>query len=158
MTRFIIRRLFQAIPTLLGITILSYALMAAAPGGPVAALSFGPKTTPAQRAELAKQLGVDQPWPVQYIRWLGRVVQGDLGRSFVGNRKVIELVAERAPATIELGGLALLFGVLIGVPIGIWSAVRQGSWFDNVSRVMAVIVSAIPIFWLGLVLILVFVA
>jgi peptide/nickel transport system permease protein len=156
MTRFIIRRLIQAIPTLLGITILSYALMAAAPGGPVAALSFGPKTTPAQRAELAKQLGVDQPWPIQYVRWLGRVVQGDLGRSFVGNRKVLELIAERAPATIELGGLALLFGVLIGVPIGIWAAVKQGSWFDNVTRVMAVIVSAIPIFWLGLIMILVF--
>jgi peptide/nickel transport system permease protein len=156
MTRFIIRRLIQAIPTLLGITILSYALMAAAPGGPVAALSFGPRTTPAQRAQLAKQLGVDEPWHIQYIKWLGRVLQGDLGRSFVGNRKVLDLVMERAPATLELGGLALLFGVLVGVPIGIWAAVKQGSWFDNVTRVLAVFVSAIPIFWLGLILILVF--
>jgi peptide/nickel transport system permease protein len=156
MTRYIIRRLIQAIPTLLGITILSYALMAAVPGGPVAALAFGPKTTPAQRAQLAKQLGVDQPWPVQYVKWLGRTLQGDLGRSFIGNRKVVDLIAERAPATVELGGLALLFGVLIGVPVGIWAAVKQGSFFDNVTRVLAVIVSAIPIFWLGLILILVF--
>ncbi len=156
MTRYIIRRLIQAIPTLLGITILSYALMAAAPGGPVAALTFGPKTTASQRAALSKQLGVDDPWPVQYIKWLGRVLQGDLGRSFVGNRKVLDLIGERAPATLELGGLALLFGVLIGVPIGIWAAVKQGSFFDNLTRVLAVIVSAIPIFWLGLIMILVF--
>ncbi len=156
MTRYIIRRLLQAIPTLLGITILSYALMAAAPGGPVAALSFGPKTTPAQRQALAAQLGVNDPWPVQYVKWLGRVLQGDLGRSFTSNRRVIDLIIERAPATIELGGLALLFGVLIGVPVGIWAAVRQGSWFDNITRVLAVIVTSIPIFWLGLMMIMVF--
>src|SRR3982751_4419759 len=100
MLRYIIRRLLQAVPTLLGITILSYALMAAAPGGPVAALSFGPRVTVQQKQLLAAQLGVDQPWPVQYVRWMGRILQGDLGRSFTSNRKVLDLIVERAPATI----------------------------------------------------------
>jgi peptide/nickel transport system permease protein len=105
---------------------------------------------------LAAQLGVDQPWPVQYVKWLGRIAQGDLGRSFTSNRKVLDLIIERSAATVELGGLALLFGVLIGVPIGIWAGVRRGSWFDNITRVAAVVVTSIPIFWLGLMLILIF--
>src|SRR4051812_16812638 len=117
MARYIIRRLIQAVPTLLGITILSYALMSAAPGGPVAAMTFSPKTTPAQKAVLTKQLGLDDPVPVQYIKWLGRILQGDMGRSFQGNRKVLDLIVERSAATLELGGLSLLFGVLIGVPV-----------------------------------------
>ncbi len=99
---------------------------------------------------------MNDPWPVQYVKWLGRVLQGDLGRSFTSNRKVLDLIVERAGATVELGGLALLFGVLIGVPIGIWAAVKQGSWFDNITRVLAVIVTSIPIFWLGLMLIMIF--
>jgi peptide/nickel transport system permease protein len=156
MARYIIRRLIQAVPTLLGITILSYALMSAAPGGPVAAMTFGPKTTTAQRAVLTKQLGLDDPVPVQYLKWLSRVLQGDLGRSFQGNRKVFDLIVERSAATLELGGLSLLFGVLIGVPVGIWAAVRRATWFDSLSRVGAVIVTAVPTFWLGLMMILIF--
>jgi len=84
------------------------------------------------------------------------VLQGDLGRSFSSRRKVLDLITERAPATIELAGLSLILGVLVGVPLGVWSAVKQGSWFDNVSRVLSVIVSSIPTFWLGLILILIF--
>src|SRR5262249_20109009 len=152
----ILRRLAQAIPTLLGITILSYALMAHAPGGPVAALTFGPDITNAQKAKMAEQLGVNDPWIVQYVPWLGKLLHGDLGRSFAAKRPVIDLILERAPATLELGGLALLFGTVIGVPLGVWAAVRRGSWFDTVTRILAVIVTAVPTFWLGLVLILVF--
>ena len=156
MLKYILRRLAQAVPTLLGVTILSYALMSSAPGGPVAALAYGPTVSNAQKAKLAEQLGVNDPWIVQYVRWLGKIVHGDLGRSFAAKRPVLDLILERAPATLELGGLALFFGILFGVPLGVWAAVRRGSWFDNVTRVGAVIVTAVPTFWLGLILILVF--
>ena len=157
MTRFIVRRLVYAIPTILGITILSFGLMYLAfPNGPVAAMTFSPRTTQAQKETLTKQLGLDQPVPVQYIHWLGNILQGNFGRSFYAKRNVSDLIMERAGATMELGGLSLLFGVLIGVPIGIWSAVKHGSWFDNLSRVLSVIVSSIPTFWVGLILMLVF--
>ncbi|MEP7289429.1 MAG: ABC transporter permease [Chloroflexota bacterium] len=157
MTRYIIRRLIYSIPILLGVTILTYGMMTVAfPQGPVAAMSFSPKSTPAQRAKLTEQLGLNDPPVVQYFKWLGRVLQGDLGRSFAAKRNVSDLIWERASATVELGGLSLLLGVIIGVPIGIWAAVRQGSWFDNITRVASVIVSAIPIFWLGIILILIF--
>lgn len=156
MGAYIIRRLLQAIPTLLGITILSFGLMSAVPGGPVAALSYSPKTTPAMKAKLAEQLGVNDPMPVQYVRWLSNLLRGDLGKSFSAKRPVADLIAERIPATLELGGLALLFGTLLGVPIGIWSAVRRGTWFDNITRVTAVITTSVPTFWLGLIMILVF--
>jgi peptide/nickel transport system permease protein len=157
MGRYIVRRTLQAIPILLGITIISFALMIIAfPSGPVAAMTFGPRTTPAQRAAVTESLGLNDPPTVQYFRWLGNILKGDWGRSFTARRSVLELIKERAAATLELGGLSLLFGILIGVPLGVWSAVKQGSVFDNVSRVLAVITSSIPTFWLGLILIMVF--
>ena len=195
MLKYTLRRLLQAIPTLFGITVLSYLLMTAAPGGPVAALLFGdPKITPQQREQLAARLGVNDPWPVQYLRWLAGddwmrwdsdgdgvadhavlipldadgdgvpeppgtrigVLRGDFGRSFFAQRPVLDMVLERIPATFELGLTALLVGLVLGVPVGVISAVRRGGIFDNFSRVLAVVFNAIPIFWLGLILILIF--
>lgn len=179
MYRYIIRRLIQAIPTLFGITVLSFLLMSAAPGGPTAAMAFSPQTSPEQRARLEAQLGVNDPWHMQYLYWLigdtwvrrdtdgdgegdmwGQrkgILRGDFGRSFTrGKRPVIELIGEFVKPTIELTGSALLVGLLFGLPIGIFAAIGRGGWFDNISRVMAVIFSAIPNFWLGLVLILIF--
>jgi peptide/nickel transport system permease protein len=194
MVKYTLRRLIQAIPTLLGITIFSYLLMSAAPGGPVATLAFGPRVTPQQREQLAAQLGVTDPLPVQYLRWLlgddwmrwdadgdGRadhsfllpldangdgqaeppgtrkgVLRGDFGNSFFTRRPALDVLVERIPATFELGFTSLVIGVLIGVFIGILAAVRKGGLFDNVTRVMAVVFNAIPTFWLGLILILVF--
>ncbi|MDI9635270.1 ABC transporter permease [Kamptonema cortianum] len=199
MIKYIIRRLIQAIPTFFGITILSYLLMSAAPGGPVAALTFDPRVTPQQRQRLAEQLGVNDPLPVQYLRWLAGddwmrwdsdgdgisdgsflvplyssqldpdgnpiplppgqrlgVLRGDFGRSFFYRRDVGGMLGERIGATLELGIAALLLGIAVGVPTGILAAVRKAGWFDNVTRVMAVVFSAIPVFWLGLILILIF--
>jgi peptide/nickel transport system permease protein len=193
MIKYIIRRLIQAIPTFFGITIFSYLLMSAAPGGPVAALTFDPRTTPQQRQLLAAQLGVNDPWPIQYLRWLAGddwmrwdsngdgvadrsfllplygpdgeplppgmrkgILRGDFGRSYFYRRNVIEMLGERVAATFELGASALLLGLSVGVPIGILAAVNKGGWFDTTTRVMAVVFNAIPIFWLGLILILVF--
>lgn len=184
MVKYTLRRLIQAIPTLFGITILSYLLMTAAPGGPVAALTFDPKMTPQQKERIAATLGVNDPWPVQYVRWLigdewkwvdedgdgvqderpasgptrvrYGILRGDFGTSFYQRRPVLDIIAERIPATLELGFAALTFGVLLGVPIGILAAVRRGGWFDTFTRVMAVIFNAVPVFWLGLILILLF--
>ncbi len=193
MIKYTLRRLLQAIPTFFGITILSYLLMSAAPGGPVQALTFGPRATPQQKAQLAEQLGVNDPLPVQYLRWLlgddwmrwdtsgdgvadhafllpltgsngeplpvGKshgVLRGDFGRSFYYRQPVTNLIGERILATLELTGSALALGLAIGVPIGILAAVRKGGVFDNFTRVMAVVFNAVPVFWLGLMLILIF--
>jgi peptide/nickel transport system permease protein len=194
MIKYTIRRLIQAIPTFFGITVLSYLLMTAAPGGPVAALTFGPNITAAQRARVAARLGVNDPVPIQYLRWLmgddwmrwdsdgdgvsdhsfllpldadgdgepeppgetRGVLRGDFGRSFSIRRPVGELIGERVNATLELGVSALVLGLAVGVPIGIFAAVRKGGKFDNITRILAVLFTAIPVFWLGLVLILIF--
>lgn len=179
MWRYVARRLVQAIPTLFGITILSFALMSAAPGGPTAAMSFSPSTSPEQRQRLEAQLGVNDPWLMQYIYWLvgddwrmrdvdgdgepdvqGQrrgILRGDFGNSFVsGSRPVMSIIGELIVPTLELTGSALLVGLLFGLPIGILAAINRGGAFDNVTRVMAVIFNAVPNFWLGLILILVF--
>jgi peptide/nickel transport system permease protein len=194
MLRYVFRRLIQAIPIFFGITLLSYALMLAAPGGPVGALTFDPRMTPRERAAIAVRLGVNDPWPVQYLRWLlgddwmrfdsdgdgvadqsfllpldadgdgepeapgdrRGILRGDFGRSFFQRRPVLDVIVERIPATLELGFSSLFFSLMIGLPVGILAAVRRGGWFDNSTRVMAVIFNAVPVFWLGLILILIF--
>ncbi|MBX3062518.1 MAG: ABC transporter permease [Anaerolineae bacterium] len=178
MFRYILRRIFQAIPTIFGITLLSYLLITAAPGGPVGALGVDPKLTPEKRRILEAQLGVNDPWPVQYLKWLvgddwllvdkngdgekdgygnrRGVLRGDFGNSFSGRRPVIDMIAERTSATLELGITSLVVGSILGVIVGILAAVNRGGWFDNLSRVFAVITKSIPIFWLGLMLILIF--
>ncbi len=188
MLKFIIRRLLQSIPTLFGITILSYAIIVLAPGDPAELLSFGPRTTKAQRTALARQLGVHDPMIKQYIRWLigndfqefpvldrygdpkqdedGNVImvhgtkkgilRGDFGESFTAKKPAMKVLLEKAPATLELTGLSLLFGMMIGIPIGVVAAALRGGVFDNVTRVMAVLFSSVPVFWLALTLMLVF--
>ena len=157
MTRYILRRLLQAIPTLLGITIISFLLISAVPGGAAAALVGGnPRLNAKQKETEVRRLGLDQPVYVQYVNWLTHFVQGDFGKSFIGGRPVIDELKERIGATLELGGTALIIALLLGVPIGIWSAVQQGGLFDNLGRIFAVIVNAIPRFWLGLMAILIF--
>jgi peptide/nickel transport system permease protein len=194
MVKYVIRRLIQAIPTLVGITILSYLLMSLAPGGPAKALTFSAQTTPQQIARVEAQLGLNDPLPVQYLRWLlgddwmrwdsdgdriadqsfilpldangdgepeppGNrygILRGDFGRSFFYRRPVSDMIGERVAATLELGISALVFALVIGVPIGIFAAVRKGGTFDSVTRVTAVLVNALPNFWFGLILILIF--
>jgi peptide/nickel transport system permease protein len=178
MVKYTLRRLIQAIPTFFGITLLSYMLMAAAPGGPETILIADPRLDAAQRESLAQRLGLRDPWPVQYVRWLigndwqlfdqdgdGEVddpgqrqgiLRGDFGFSLFSKRPVTTLIAERVGPTLELGLASLFLSIVIGVPIGIVAAVRRGGAFDASSRIMAVIFNAIPIFWLGLLLILIF--
>jgi len=273
MTKFIIRRFIQAIPTLFGITIIAYLIMFLAPGNPATQLSFNPELSSRQRAAMAEALGANDPFHVQYLRWLagdapyiffgtpawavemsngetiiidansgdvlaveetteeptditrktvsianvpettitdaqaktlardalngeanaqaagylpgfngavlwgGReiptfdrrgnqtgtivgetrgIVRGDFGMSVVSKRPVLEALWTRIPATLELGLISLLVGLVVGLPIGVLAAVFQGSWFDQITRVMAVFVSSVPVFWLGLILLLIF--
>jgi peptide/nickel transport system permease protein len=105
---------------------------------------------------LTRHLGLDKPLPVQYGIYVKNIVQGDFGQSVLSRRPVIEHIWERLPATVELGGVAMLLSVLIGVPIGVYSAVRRGGVLDSAARVFAVLGQSLPPFWLGLMLILVF--
>lgn len=166
MTAYIIRRLLQAIPTIIGITIIAFLLMHLAPGDPIDLITYQPNITPEAKADLRAQLCLDRPLPEQYAVWLvgdwrghcqqRGLIRGDFGESFYEKRPVLEMIGEKIPATLELTTAALIIGLLIGVPIGAYAAVKQGGWFDNLSRFFAVIFDAIPAFWLGLVLILIF--
>lgn len=152
---YVARRLLLAVPVLLGVSVLVFAVMHLAPGDP-AAIMLGAQATREDVERLRRDLGLDQPVAVQYARWLGRVVQGDLGRSIPLGREVLPEVLLRFRATVVLTAGALLVAVLIGVPAGILSATRQYTWLDKLSMGIAVTGVSLPVFWTGIMLIIVF--
>lgn len=178
MNRFVLKRIVQAIPTLFGISVISFILMLATPGDPIAAITFNPNSKPETTAMLRRQLGLDQPPLVQYVYWLvgndyvkidvdgdgegdvygtrRGVLRGDLGQSIGLKRPVFDLIAERLPATLLLAVPSILIGFLVGSVVGLLAALRQGTWIDQMARVFSVVGSAIPSFWLGLLLIIIF--
>jgi peptide/nickel transport system permease protein len=156
MGRFILRRLLQLIPLLIGISIITFALANLVPGSPVSGLEFNPRTTPEDIARIKANLGLDEPVWKRYFIWIGNVVQGDLGISLRNFRPVRETIVEKLPNTLLLTGTALIISLLISIPIGVYGAVRRNSAFDNVSTAGAVAGFSVPTFWLGLMLILLF--
>lgn len=178
MTKFIIRRLLQAIPTFFGITVISYLIMTAAPGDPVSILTFDPTVKVEERQRMAERLGVNDPWPLQYIRWLigddwmrfdtdgdgepderGNrygILRGDFGRSFVYREDTLKLIGNFVPATLELNIASLIVGAGLGIPLGIIAAVWRGGFFDNFTRVFAVVGNSVPDFWMGFILLMFF--
>jgi peptide/nickel transport system permease protein len=150
------RRLTIAVPVLFGVTILVFLILHLIPGDPAQILLFGSRPTPQQVAQLRAQLGLDQPLPLQYLLYLGRLARGDLGQSFITNRPVAEEIAQRLPDTLELTFAAMLVAVLIGMPVGIIGGVRPGSWADRLSSGFAVLGVAVPYFWFAVVLVLIF--
>ncbi len=166
MSSYIIRRLLQAIPTIFGVTLVSFLLMQAAPGDPVAMMTFNPTNTAADRERLRKEFCLDRTVAEQYVIWLfgdlqgdctqGGLVRGDFGTSFRDRQPVLQTILSRVPATLELTGSALLVGVVIGMMVGLSSAIRRASLFDNASRFFSVLFDAIPSFWFGLILIMLF--
>ena len=157
MTSYIARRLVQTIPLLFGITVVLFAVIQAAPGGPEAALLESDRFIDPDVIEAYRQrLGVDQPVPVQYIRWLGGALTGDLGVSFSTTRPVTAMILERLPATLELMGVSFLLGALAAFGLGVFSAVRQYSWFDHLGTGFSFVGIAMPVFWFALILQLVF--
>ncbi|MGB3328415.1 MAG: ABC transporter permease, partial [Thermomicrobiales bacterium] len=129
---FAVRRILFLIPLLIGLTLVMFLLIHIAPGDPVTAmLSPQAVANPAYLEQARQNLGLDQPLPIQYLKWLGNVVQGDLGNAYSFNNKpVLSLIGERLGATVQLQGVSLLLGILIAVPVGILSATRQYSMLD----------------------------
>lgn len=151
------RRLLQLIPLLFGISIVLFAVIQAAPGGPEGALlNSGRFIDPAVIEAYRERLGVDQPVHVQYVRWLTAAISGDFGTSFSTTRPVSEMIAERLPATLELMGAAFLFAAIVAIFLGVISAIKQYSWFDHLGTGLSFVGIAMPVFWFALILQLVF--
>ncbi len=156
MTNYIIRRIIQAIPLLLIISLTVFVLMNLIPGGPMAAYENNPNISPEDLARLKKELGLDAPIHERYVNWLFAVVRGDWGISEITRRPALVEITEKLPNTLYLSLTAFFFALLISVPIGILSAVRQYSWFDHAMTTIAFVGQAMPIFWFGLILIIIF--
>jgi peptide/nickel transport system permease protein len=155
-TRYIIRRLFQAIPLLFVISLIVFALIQVAPNNPLAALADNPNISPADLQRLEDEYGLNDPVPVKYAKWLVQVVQGNWGDSFITHRPVLTEIGERLPNTLILSAIAFALALLVAIPIGIVSATHQYSLFDHLATTIAFMGQAIPIFWFGLVLIIIF--
>jgi peptide/nickel transport system permease protein len=148
------RRLLQLVPTLLGVTLVVFLLVRLS-GDPTQLLL--PETaTPADREQFRREHGLDRPLAVQYARYLGGLVRGDLGRSLVDQRPALHAVLERLPATIELALAASVIAVAVGIPLGVIAAVRRGSLLDRVATLGALAGQSMATFWVGILLILVF--
>ena len=152
---FTLRRAAIAVPVLLGVTIITYALINAAPGNAVTMLA-DPLATEENRRAMEHALGLDAPIWVRYLIWLRELVTGNFGYSYVSSQPVLALVLAHVPATLELMGAAVLIAYLIGIPLGVFVAVRQYSWVDYATTVLAFIGISTPTFFLGLVLIYAF--
>jgi peptide/nickel transport system permease protein len=174
MGRIILRRLLQGIPTFFGITVITFLIMMSAPGDPITLITFTPRRDPASIESMRRSLGLDQPIVTQYLYWLvGNdwvqpidandaprtrlgLLRGDLGNSIAYKQPVLKLLVERIPATLQLTFTALLIGYGAGILLGVLAAVYHKTWVDEVVRIITVLGNAIPAFWLGLILIIVF--
>jgi dipeptide transport system permease protein len=156
MFRFFIGRLAVLIPTFLGVSIIAFAFIRLLPGDPVMLMSGERVMAPERHAEIMHDLGLDRPVYVQYIDYLGNLVQGDLGSSIVTKRPVLQEFMSLFPATLELSLCAILFAIILGIPAGIFAAVKRGTWFDQGVMGVALVGYSMPIFWWGLLLIVLF--
>ena len=155
MKRFLALRFALLVPTLLGVLVVTFLLLYVAPGDPVQAM-VGERADPETIARLRAELRLDDPLPAQFVRYVGSAVRGDLGRSYITGRPIITDLLERFPATLRLAGAAMLFATLVGVSIGIYGAWRPGSWGDRASALLAYAGVSFPVYWVGLLMILVF--
>jgi peptide/nickel transport system permease protein len=157
MARYLRRRLIQMVPLLLGISLLIFGIIQAAPGGPEGVfLESGRFIDPALIDQFRHRLGLDQPVYIQYINWLGAVLSGDFGISFTTGQPVSVMILDRLPATLELMTVSFIFAALVALPLGIYSAVRQYSLFDYGATTLSFLGIAMPAFWFALILQLVF--
>lgn len=156
MLRFLLTRLALLLPTFLGVTLTAFGFIRLLPGDPVLLLAGERGASPERYAELLHQFGFDRPLWRQYGDFLGNVLRGDLGRSLVTKQPVLEEFLSLFPATVELSLCAIAFAVALGVPAGIVAAVRRGSWLDHSVMGAALVGYSMPIFWFGLLLIVLF--
>ncbi len=155
MRKFILRRLLQLIPILIGVSLISFFVMHLAPGDPTA-LFINPNVEPQELARVRANFGLDQPIYIQYAKWFWNALHLDFGRSYITGNPVIEEIRDRLPATLLLMIASYILTMLIAIPLGVLSAVKKGTLFDNAVTVFSFIGMAIPSFWLGLMLMLLF--
>ena len=156
MFRFILNRLAVLIPTFIGASIVAFAFIRVLPGDPVMLMSGERVMSQERYEEITRQLGYDRPLPVQYLDYLGGVVTGDFGNSIVTRRPVLDDFFTLFPATLELSICAIIVAVLIGVPAGVFAAIKRGSFFDQSIMGVSLVGYSMPIFWWGLLLIILF--
>lgn len=156
MARFVARRLLQMVPLLLGITFLTFAIVNLVPGSPIDKFVFNPRAKPADIQRIQENLGLDRPWPERYANWLGDAVRGDLGLSLINFTPVTDRILGVLPNTLLLTVSALVLALVVSLPIGMLAAVKRNTVFDHAVNILSTVVFAVPTFWLGLMLILVF--
>src|SRR5215210_5241332 len=151
MLRFVVRRLLLLVPILIGLSLLVFIWIRALPASPAVSL-LGERATPETIRQIERQYGLDKPVYVQYLRYMETVAKGDLGTTIRTRRPVTDELRERFPATIELTGAALIFAVLLGIPLGFVAAKRYGTWIDHASLLASLIGVSIPVFFLAILL------
>ncbi|KRW95278.1 ABC transporter permease subunit [Paracoccus sp. MKU1] len=156
MLRFILKKLLYLVPTMIGITLVAFGFIRLLPGDPVLLMAGERGVSPERYAQIAAQLGYDKPVWQQYLHYLGNLLQGDLGNSLVTKKPVLTEFLALFPATVELALVAIIIATVIGVPVGVIAAIKRGSWFDQISMTAALVGFSMPIFWWGLLLIILF--
>jgi len=158
MARYLLQRLAAAVPTLLVLTVVAFALTTAARGDPAmeALQQAGDVPSPERLAQYRHQLGLDAPFAVRYVRWAERALRGDLGRSFLTRRPVAEMIGERIRATLILGFSALALSTVLGVGLGTLFAVKHDTWVDHAGRLLTLLFASVPSFWMAIALIVLF--
>ncbi|MSP01131.1 MAG: ABC transporter permease [Acetobacteraceae bacterium] len=158
MLSYVIHRLLLMVVTLFGVSIAIFLLLRVVPGN-IADILFDSAglIDPAEKQKIIVDLGLDKALPLQYAQWIGGLLQGDLGFSYVSEKPVIDEILPRIPITARLAGIALLFSVALGVPLGVISAVRQNTWTDYALRILSLSGLSMPAFWLGLLILMAFV-
>jgi ABC-type dipeptide/oligopeptide/nickel transport system permease component len=152
-----VQRLILAVPVLLGVSIVVFLMLHLLPGDPALAMLAGQSGITSEDVDrIRRQLGLDQPLPVQYLTYIGRVLHGDFGESVHSHRPVLEMIAEQAGATIQLAVAAMVIAVTMGIVLGTISALRQNTWVDTLSMLIALFGVSMPSFWFGLILIYIF--
>ena len=155
MAAFILRRLLLAVPTLIGVLVVAFLLLYVAPGDPVQAM-VGERADEETIARLRKELHLDEPLPKQFALYVGGIAKGDLGQSYITRRPIVRDIAERFPKTLQLAGSAMLLAVVVGVTLGVLSAQNPGGFIDRFGLGLAYLGVSFPVFWVGLLLILLF--
>lgn len=156
MTRYIMNRLLQTVPVVLGVSVLVFSMLHLVPGDPIMVMFAETGASGRQIEEVRERLGLNDPLPVQFFRYISRAVQGDLGESLWGERKVSEMIAEAFPSTLELTLAGMGVAILLGLIFGILAALNHNSWLDNGTMVVALTWVSMPGFWVGLLLIFAF--
>jgi peptide/nickel transport system permease protein len=151
---YLLQRLFQTAATVLFLSVVVFGL--ARLSGDPASIMASQEATPEQIEQLRRHLGTDQPLPVQYWRFISNAVRGDFGTSIKWEVPAIGIILDRFPATVVLAASALVFGLFVAIPLGVVSAMRQGTWIDSLAKVLALLGQSMPTFWFGILLILVF--